>query len=225
MSSEKEIFDLPAEKLLSLVKFFNKMASSDLIDMFNMTYKDGEPIEYPEFDLILSIRLFTGESVRTVRDPSEYNSEFARKIQKTNPEVIPTKRLYEKANKILTKLASVKNEKANFTIYRGISLDENVVKLLRPGMEFNNWSISSWSTSYQKAQAFGAPTKEGHVRVILKIENPGYGCDIHHLSLFVSEEEFILGKKLIIEKIDFVDNRNKFVDGKTHYQILCKVLD
>ena len=187
--------------------YVNKLRQAEkrfMLDIGSLSYwskKEDKNIQFktPYLELLRSILLFTGGSVATVRDPGKYDPSLSKKTDMLGRYALnftPEKSHYEIAKNILTKLAKEKNADMNLPLYRGISLPEESVRLLKTGVQFNNWPISSWTSAERVAIKF-SKSKTG-IPIVIKVLNPQHGCKLDVLSAYNEEEESILGKKLII---------------------------
>jgi hypothetical protein len=150
-----------------------------------------------------SIILFTGGNVATVRDPSLFDSK---KTKNTNKDLFKnlysvTNETYKTANSIMTRLAMSKNYSKFNQISRGVKIDPIVADNLRPGIEFNNWPISSFTKMKAVSLGFSVAEKHDGKQVIIVIKNPSHGSDISKFSQYPNEEEVVLGKKLVIKNV------------------------
>lgn len=201
LNESKQAIDLTDDELLNRVHHLSMLSRSDTIDHRKLEFLDGGQIQSPDLEIIKSILLFTGGNVPSVRNPEVFDPDKSKKITRSN--LAPNKDDYVTANIIMTKLASANNQiPFNNEIYRGIVIDQNVAKSLDPGIEFNNWPISSFTIDNQQARDFikfkDTRTDAG---VLLSVEQPGFGCYIKHLSVYPSEDEYVLGKKLMIKSV------------------------
>ena len=207
INENSEIESMNEESLLRIVSELKKMMFTKGLDIETLTYDEGK-IPSPYLEVLKSILLFTGGSVETVRSPSKYRASFAKDMEVFGNYVlnygdvktfIPTKFDYQLAKNVLTKLALAKNNQMNSTLYRGITLPEEKIDLLKSGVTFNNMTISSWTTDEGIANDFAF---QGDFNpVLLTVKNPQFGCEIGKISAFPDEEESILGKKLKIVDI------------------------
>lgn len=201
-----------------------------------------------------SIFMFTTLNVNTVRDPEQFDSEKA-----TNPiarnswltgwtgpgpisskkakqifNQIPTKTMYQIANNIMLKLATLPNPGPAEPIYRGMILPNDITEALIAegnGGIFNMRSISSWTADYDTAQDFaidefrkalGEGIPEENIRKILFItENPKYGINISGLSGYSKEEEYVLGgRQMLIKEIIVKNPEGQPHSGARHWVII-----
>jgi hypothetical protein len=226
INENKQIIDLSEDDLLNYVDQLMSLAKRDVIDVdsFSIFY-DGEKhnLESPYLEIIKSIVLFTGGNVASVRSPTKFRTQLADPLYsagKYNIDYIPKKIDYQIAKNILLKLAAAKNDKINMPIYRGITLNFHTTNLFKPGIKFNNWPLSSWTTDKTVALEF-AESGYGFsddTKILIQIDRPRFGCYIADLSAYEAEKEVIFGKKLkIIEVV------NPEEDG--YMTLACKVLD
>lgn len=201
LNESKQAIDLTDDELLNRVHHLSMLSRSDTIDHRKLEFLDGGQIRSPDLEIIKSILLFTGGNVPSVRNPEVFDPDKSKKITRTD--LVPGKDDYVTANIIMTKLASANNRiPFNNKIYRGITIDKNVAKSLDPGIEFNNWPISSFTTNTGVADRFMRivnPAQEAGV--FLTVDEPNFGCNIKYLSAYTVEDEFVLGKKLIIKSV------------------------
>jgi hypothetical protein len=201
---------------------------------------DIDKIDPKSLDFLIyrSIVLFTGGSVATVRDPSNYDPEkaktpinyYANKSGSSRQiRFFPTKTLYEISNHVMTMFSQMANQESG-DIYRGIALPSDEARKLIVGIEFNNRAISSWSRRLSVASAFaftaandlGPGEKDKDMKKILfNIQNPEYGTYIGNFSTFPSEQEYVLGKKVRISEID----KNVIIQGERFdLAITCSIV-
>jgi hypothetical protein len=178
----------------------------DVFSNFNSVdnlFKQGE-ITNDEMDIIISIMLFTGGNVATVRDTDLYSPAKAAhsSINLFRKRYQVTLKSYQTANKIMTDLAMSKNYFGTSKIYRGLTLDSDVFDSLKEDIEFNNHAISSFTSDKEVAIGFSKKfLREPFKPVLIIIKNPTHGSDISRFSYYKEESEVVLGKKIKIQKI------------------------
>lgn len=221
-----EIESMSEEALLKIVSELNGMKNfGTLFDIETLSYR-RKKLDSPYLEVLKSILLFTGGSVETVRSPSKYRSSIAKETEAFGDytmnygdvkNFIPTKSDYQIAKNVLSKLATAKNDKNNMPIYRGITIDSEKANLIKPGIKFNNWTLSSWTIDRSIAIDFTeSGNGNGDIKILIQIDNPQFGCYIGDLSAFTLEKEVIFGKKLKI--IDMVDQ------GEDSMKLECEVI-
>jgi hypothetical protein len=212
----KNAEDLDDFELLRCVEYLLKMNESGDIDprlfKFYLDREKRKQLDSPYFEVLRSILLFTGSSVEAVRAPSKFKSSLSDEGEFPDRFFSPRKNDYVVAKKILTKLASVQNPSLSYPIYRGVSLLLSKTSNIKPGVVFNNKSISSWTTNEDMARQYAlgnfSDQPDGDsARCVFKINNPKHGCPILDLSAYTSEDEVILGKKIKIIDIE-IDTNN-----------------
>lgn len=215
-----EIESMNEEALLKIVSELNKMKkNSTLFDMETLSY-GIKKLDSPYLEVLKSILLFTGGNVETVRHPSKYRSSIAKETETFGDytmnygdvkNFIPTKSDYQIAKNVLSKLATAKNDKINMPIYRGIAIDSEKANLIKPGIKFNNWTLSSWTIDRSIAIDFAeSDYDDDNTKILIQINNPQFGCYIGNLSAFQQEKEVIFGKKLkIIDVVNEKENSMK----------------
>lgn len=117
----------------------------------------------------------------------------------------PIKEDYERAKRILTRLAN-KPVKGNWQIYRGMYVKGDFFPTgLEKGMEFNFYDVSSWSTSRGTAKGFITPhdgkRAKGDMRLLFSMK-PKRGTFIDKYSAFNGEDEFITGGEITVLRIE-----------------------
>ncbi len=170
---------------------------------------DTSAVEDPnERAVIDSIDLFTSANVGSVRDPEKFDLE---KAGKRGGEQI-TKDMYHVANHVTRTLATMKNPFGPADIWRGMGLPPALVDKMMLGKikDFDLGDISSWTTNKHMGIAFallggGDGLKPGHVPVLFYIKKSPYGIPISALSGYKSEEEYLLGGRVIIENIQQIE--------------------
>jgi hypothetical protein len=178
----------------------------DVFSNFNRVddlFKQGQ-ITNDEMDVIISIMLFTGGNVATVRDTDLYSPAKAAhsSINLFRKRYQVTLKSYQTANKIMTDLAMSKNYFGTSKIYRGLTLDSDVFDSLKEDIEFNNHAISSFTSDKEVAIGFSKKfLREPFKPVLIIIKNPTHGSDISRFSYYKEESEVVLGKKIKIQKI------------------------
>jgi hypothetical protein len=178
----------------------------DVFSNFNRVddlFKQGQ-ITNDEMDVIISIMLFTGGNVATVRDTGLYSPAKAAhsSIGLFRKRYQVTPKSYQIANKIMTDLAMSKNYFGTSKIYRGLTLDDDIFNSLKENIEFNNHAISSFTTDKEVAIGFSKKFLRGSFKpVLIVIENPTHGSEISKFSFYKEESEVVLGKKIKIQKI------------------------
>jgi hypothetical protein len=160
--------------------------------------------ENPDYTLIYnSIALFTGAHVASVRDPTKFDRLKATKNISKIADRLPTQNDYANAKSILTFLAQEKNFLGVEKLYRGISLHHSIIEKIKPGIEFQNWEISSWTVHKDIAYGFAYDEAQlgGGLRpVVLKIDRCEYGNSVSHASKFPGESEVVFGRRLKIKE-------------------------
>jgi len=162
-------------------------------------YKKNKNMDAEMASIFYSFLLFTSASVETIRVPSHFHTWDVNKIshhESPHREITPTREDYRNAKKILEFAAQTKNRKGPQNLYRGITLKTEISKNLKAGIEFNNYSISSWTTDMHVAHDF-AYSGKGDAPVMLKIPKCQWGSDVTNASNY-GEFEVIMGKKLRI---------------------------
>jgi hypothetical protein len=219
LNESKQAVDFADDELLKRVHELSMMSISGDITPKYLEFSDGTEIQSPDLEIVKSILAFTGGHVPSVRNPEVFDATKTGRIKRTY--TVPNKNDYVTANIIMTRLASAHNSTGLYNeIYRGITLDQNIAKFLDPGIEFNNWPISSFTINDGEARDFikfeDTTTEAG---VLLSIEKPDFGCYIKHLSVYPSEDEYVLGKKLIIKSV-----RKPVFDARVKmYFVNCKI--
>lgn len=186
-------------------------------------------------DVLRAVYLFTGLSVSTVRNPSEfdesksspafaefYGGTFWEMLLyevdwPTDEEWVPDGGDYARANKILQAGASATTLGAPKELYRGISnLDPNVfLDLMRPGATYSLGEIVS--TTFVKSMAVQYIKGAGAYKILYVISNPkGKGFRVDDISAYPHEAEVIVGGNITVDKVEFM--------GKvTHEEIIKTV--
>lgn len=201
-----------------------------------------EEIDRKSLDFLIyrSIVLFTGGSVEAVRQPEKYDPEKAKSpiqyyvdkpgVVRATDSFIPSRQLYQIANHTMTSLAKMRNQELGI-IYRGMNLSDDEFGELKENVEFNNLSISSWTRSYDVAQyfSFGMVPKKlvKPKKVVFMIEKAEYGAYIARMSAFPAEEEFVLGKKVKIDKIDTTKDNvlsRESREGEIDAVVFCSII-
>ena len=154
--------------------------------------------------VIDSIMLFTSRNVGSVRDPEKFDLEKAGKLRGQQI----TKDMYLIANHVIRILATMENPFGPADIWRGMGLPQALVNNMMLGKikDFDLGSISSWTTNKHMGVAFallggGDGLKPGEVPVLFYIKKSPYGIPISALSGYKSEEEYLLGGKIIVDNI------------------------
>ena len=222
------VYDISANDLAEMIRDLSKRIGRAKIQVavnkdsnFLEKYKlNSAELNDIENTVLMSVLLFTDGSVTALRDPDAFNPAKAEKIY--GSEIKPQKVDYELANYVMTKIATAAMKPVN--IYRGISVEKNVADNLRPGIEFNNWDISSWTTSNAVALRFAYHTtistrKKEMVPLMLNILPSSYGCNISRISGYPSEEEVVMGKRILIKKVE-----KKTTDYGSHFSADCEVI-
>jgi hypothetical protein len=171
-----------------------------------------------------SIILFTAGSVATVREPKRFDPARAFQISRRGKYTVkksseqdpddtfrfafpyilkPTKEMYLIANHVITTISTMQNVQAGLSdIHRGMALPRKIAEALKEGDIFNSHGPSSWTTDIVTAEDFAdAREKKGMeeaVSVVFNVEKPSFGNDIHYLSQYSVEKEFLLGKPIKI---------------------------
>ena len=114
---------------------------------------------------------------------------------------VPTKKMYENANKNMLALCN-KKVKGDWTVYRGMYIKDGIdPSLIKEGMTFNFYDISSWSTSKSTARSFIQDNYDEppESRLLFSLK-PKRGTYIDEYSVFKGEEEFVTGGAVKITK-------------------------
>jgi hypothetical protein len=186
-----------------------------------------------------SFYLFTSASVTATRDPSKYDPERAVNFRdeyahgNTSYDFVndeshlslvdftPTQQDYKNASTILKYAASSKIRGYN-SLYRGITLSNEVYASLEPGIQFQNWPISSWTTNRSVANNFASQdfSPYDEKMVILYIEESEYGCEVGTATNYFAEYEVVMGKRLEIVEVE------RFRGLSLSFNLVtCKVID
>jgi len=179
-----------------------------------------------------SFYLFTSASVTATRDPSKYDPERAVNFRDAYAygydeshlsllDFTPTQQDYKNASTILKYAASSKIRGYN-DLYRGIALSNEVYASLEPGIQFQNWPISSWTISRSVANNFASQdfSPDDEKRVILYIEESEYGCEVGTATNYLAEHEVVMGKRLEIVEVE------RFRGLSLSFNLVtCKVID
>jgi hypothetical protein len=218
LNESKQAVDMTDEELEKAVSILVNMVAKEKIYVDSLTYDNNEDLESPDLEIIKSIMLFTSGHVPTVRSPESFDlKNFKDEFSTGTFHWGADKADYSIANKLMTRISSLKRISPYLgSIFRGMRLDENVVNSLAPGIEFNNWPISSWTIKKQVALRYSQQGDENKKSVVLVINKCNYGCKIDKISDYEEEAEYVLGKKLIIKKI---------IKKITHIEISCEVID
>ena len=168
-------------------------------------YKGMADLSEIEQMIITSIAIFTGGHVPSVRDVSKFNKALADNPDDLlplrggfrNPDLVD----YKIAHHVMSLFAS--RPCKPIEVYRGIGVDKNPAFFagLKPGIEFNNWPISSFATSESIAKRFAknaALEKGDKDPMVITVPNMNRGTSISPYSLFSDEDEFISSVRLKI---------------------------
>ena len=202
--SKKEAIDMSSDEIFERVLNLSTLSKNFLINPNALTYDSGETLQSPDLEIVKSIIVFTGGNVPTIRNPSLYDANKVKALKRTT--YLPKKNDYEIANVILSKLAVHKLKESELQpIFRGLRLNKDIAKSIVKGIEFNNWTISSWTSDIDVAHDFSiyAPGGDDVIPVVLKILDTSHGCSIQDLSIYPTESEYLLGKKI---KVDYVED-------------------
>jgi len=168
-------------------------------------YKGMADLSEIEQMIITSIAIFTGGHVPSVRDVSKFDKALA-----NNPnDLLPLRGGFRNPDLVDYKIAHhvmsiLSNRRCRpFEVYRGIGVDKNPAFFagLKPGIEFNNWPISSFATSESIAKRFAknaALEKGDKDPMVITVPNMNRGTSISPYSLFSDEDEFISSVRLKI---------------------------
>lgn len=177
-------------------------------------------------EIFRAINLFTGSSVKTVRNPEGFRPEAAKALEFVNDGLVdvftPTKATYEKAKIILQKMTNMEIEPK--PVWRGLKMYEKSGKFTgleeyRKGAIINVGNLSSFSTDKDVALKFSdgnysssgyddGSTSADRVRtlgamwyVILHIPELRQGAEVNEFSSFESEDEIIVSGNFKILKM------------------------
>lgn len=226
---------------------YSQSAMSDISKILNMEYDE---LLDKMFFLVGMISLFTGASVKTVRDPNLFDPKLAgikrfqyhanyRKfyiLQKglSFPQY-NKKELYEAANKFLSLTSTMKSNVIDCKyIYRGLyNVSFNSINAwTTPGYIFDLGDIVSTSLNKKEAKQF-CYEGDGLFKVLLSIHNPeNIGFYVGHISNYSEEEEVVLsGKVEFDDSVSYqIYDRNNSAKEKLSFdrdQILkfCKYIE
>ena len=201
---------------------------------------DWKNLPHTVQQIIGSIFLFTGAHVESVRDPNKYDSTKARNkylLPDDGPsssapgvrgdEKVPSLVNYRMANHVMTILSNRKSKNPG-KIYRGIRVPNEPAFLegLKPGVKFECWPISSFTTNQFVGMRFSEGEDEwgtkraglNELGVLIVINSISTGTYIHDYSYFSGEYEFVSSPKLVIEKFESPRSR---APGAPHL-LYCK---
>jgi hypothetical protein len=208
----KSVKEDSIKKIKLTVASFKKFIKTEIADVSN--HEDV-------LSIWRSFYLFTSASVAAIRDPSKYDAKKAINFTKDSAAVAvlpyelkdddrflhlvdftPTKQDYENASAILKYAASSKI-KVYDEIHRGITVPKQVRASLAPGIQFQNWPISSWTLDRKIAMIFSKTDYdyETENRIILTVKGCEYGCAVGDATNYQNEEEIVMGKKLEIVEV------------------------
>jgi len=226
----KSVKEDSIKKIKLTVASFKKFLKTEIADVSN-----NEDV----LSIWRSFYLFTSASVAAIRDPSKYNAKKAVNFTKDGEaaadlpfkfndddiflhlvDFTPTKQDYENASAILKYAASSKI-KVYDEIHRGITVPKQVCASLAPGIQFQNWPISSWTLDRAIAVQFSRANYdyETEQRIILTVKGCEYGCAVGEATNFQNEEEVVMGKKL--EIVEVIAPRPSVANV---YLVECKVI-
>ena len=173
-------------------------------------YKGLADLSDIEQMIISSIAIFTGGNVQSVRDVSKFDKALADNPNSLlplrggfrNPDLVD----YKIANYVMHLLASRRCKPVE--VYRGIAVERNKSFFdgLKPGVEFNNWPMSSFATKESIAKLFArsqsvlplAGSLSGKDPMVITVPNMNRGTLITPYSLYQEEHEFISSARLKI---------------------------
>ena len=200
---------------------------------------DWRNLPHTAQQILGSIFLFTGAHVPSVRDPDKYDPKKARNKyllpddgpSSSAPGVrgdaqVPSLVNYRMANHVMTILSNRKSEDPR-RVYRGIRVpnDPAFLEGLKPGVKFECWPISSFTTNLFVAMRFAEGddavlkgAKPEGLGVLMVINSISTGTYIHDYSYFSDELEFVSSPKLVIEKFEPPRSREP---GASHL-LYCK---
>lgn len=180
-------------------------------------------------DVLDSVAVFTSGNVASVRDPSKFDADLSGLVAGTRfvgPDgkhrvhtiEETTKADYERAHRVLSRLARAPVDEKQPERFRGMALESEHVEDLNPGDTFDLSAISSWTSARDVAEAFATedPTvverRAGEREPVLFRLIAKRGRDITNLSAYRGEDEFITGGKVKIVS-------RKLVDGVWHVKV------
>jgi hypothetical protein len=182
-------------------------------------YRGMADLDEIEQMILSSIAIFTGGHVPSVRDVSKFNKALA-----DNPkDLLPLRKGYRNPDLIDYKIANhvmsiLSNRRCkSFEAYRGIGVEKNQAFFdgLKPGVEFNNWPISSFTVAESVAKGFAKAAAAGTDKepMLIIVENMNRGTSITPYSLFNHEDEFVSSVRLKILDYEMI----KYNTRNWHY--------
>lgn len=186
-------------------------------------YKGMADLSEIEQMIITSIAIFTGGHVPSVRDVSKFNKAFA-----DNPNDLlplrggfrnPDLSDYKLAHHVMSLFASRPCDPIE--VYRGIGVETNpsFFKGLKPGIEFNNWPISSFATNESTARGFAKMAAKQNAKepMVITVQNIDMGSSISPYSLYTNEYEFVSSARLKIIHYESLP-----IGGKDWHYLTCE---
>jgi len=187
-------------------------------------YRDWDNFSDVEKAIINSVAVFTGGHVASVRDVSKFDKDLAYKPNELipihgefrNPDLSD----YKLAHHVMSLFASRPCDPIE--VYRGIGVerDPSFFKGLKPGIEFNNWPISSFATKESTARGFAkmaATMRRAKEPMVITVQNMNKGSLISPYSLYADEYEFVSSARLMIIHYESLP-----LGGKDWHYLTCE---
>lgn len=136
---------------------------------------------------------------------------------------VPTKKMYENANKNMLALCN-KKVKGDWTVYRGMYIKGGIdPSLIKEGMTFNFYDISSWTQDIATARGFIEENYDDppESRLLFTLK-PKRGTYIDEYSMYKGEEEFVTGGAVKI--IRSGEPTDRYVSSDAYILIECEQL-
>jgi hypothetical protein len=195
-----------------------------VINLRIINIEDWDNFSDVEKAIINSVAVFTGGHVASVRDVSKFDKALAYKPNELipihgefrNPDLSDYKLAYHVMNLFASRPCDP------IEVYRGIGVerDPSFFKGLKPGIQFNNWPISSFATKgsiarrFAKTAAFLDPEKKP---LVITVQNMNMGSSISPYSLYTDEYEFVSSARLKI-----IHYESLSIGGKDWHYLTCE---
>ena len=165
-----------------------------------------------ELAILTGTTLFSNGNVASVRNPEKFNpTKASSSVNGPDGWAVkkPTKRDYQIANEIMTRLSYDKLP-TETNVVRGLSLDTKLVDKLAEAIKkgemtepLNLGQVSSWTYAYNRSTALNFAKKDlgfNKTAVVLEMVSDR-GTDITQMSRYVNEKEIVIGGKVRVKKV------------------------